>query len=165
MIAVLVGRFSPLHLGHQMVIDYMINNHGVENCLVLVGSSNSISKRTPYTYEERSKMIHALYPKLKVRPLPDVEPELEYFDDNTNEAWLSIVEDIIRKFGDEFVFYGGSLKDLEVLSQRFNVKVAVDRNTDGKGISATKIREKIAINDLNDVGKFVNKKLIGDLVR
>ena len=164
MIAVLIGRFSPLHIGHQMIIDYMIKKYGVENCLILIGSSNSISDRTPYTYEERLLMIHTINPKLKVLPLPDVEPGLEYFNDGTNDVWLDSVEKIVKEFGDEFVFYGGSVKDLEILSLRFNTKVAIDRNTGGKGISATKIREGISNNNFNDVKNLVDKKLITRLV-
>ena len=159
MIAVLVGRFSPLHIGHQMIIDYMVKRHGVENCLILVGSSNSISDRTPYTFDERLKMVHLLYPKIKVLPLPDVEPELEYFSDNTNEIWLDNIEKIEKDIGDKFIFYGGSKEDLKILSRRFDTKMAVDRNREGKDISATKIREAIADSDYKCIDKLVNKKI------
>jgi len=159
MIAALVGRFSPLHIGHQTIIDYMVKRHGVENCLILIGSSNSISDRTPYTFEERLKMIHTLYPKIKVLPLPDPEPELEYFSDNTNEIWLDNIEKIEKDIGDKFIFYGGSRDDLSILSQRFTVKVAVDRNREGRDVSATKIREAIADSDYKCIDKLVNKKI------
>jgi nicotinate-nucleotide adenylyltransferase len=159
MIAVLVGRFSPLHIGHQMIVDYMIKSYGIEKCLILIGSSNSISDRTPYAYEERLKMIQILYPKLKVLPLPDIEPELEYFDDNTNETWLDNVKKIEKQFGDEFIFYGGSREDLDILSQRFKTKVAINRNREGLNISATKIRQAITNSDYEYAEKLVNKKI------
>lgn len=165
MIAVLVGRFSPLHIGHQMIIDYMIRNHGIGKCLILIGSSNSISDRTPYTYKERLKMIYILYPKIKVLPLPDVEPELEYFNDYTNEIWLDNVKEIEKQSGDEFIFYGGSNEDLNILSQKFKTKVAIDRDCEGRGISATKIRQAIINNDFKYIEKLVNKKISSLVVK
>ncbi len=156
---VIIGRFSPLHKGHQMIIDYMIKKHGIKNCLVLIGSSNSLTERTPYTFKQREKMIHVLYPEIKILPLPDVEPELQLYRDNTNEIWLNNVEEIEKNMGTKFVFYGGSTEDLKVLSERFPTKVAVNRITKGKNISGTIIRKNINGKNYKTVDKFVDAKI------
>ncbi|NMC77484.1 MAG: hypothetical protein GYA60_09375 [Candidatus Methanofastidiosa archaeon] len=163
MIAAMVGRFSPLHLGHQMIIDTMIQESGIENCVIFIGSSNSLNSSTPYTYEERERMIHLLYPKMKIFPLPDVEPELEVFRDDTNDIWLENIKKIERKLGDKFIFYGGSKEDLEILALKFKTKIAIDRYTKGKGINATNIRSAINKKEFESVEKFLDKK-IGDIL-
>lgn len=159
MIGVVLGRFSPLHKGHQMIIDYMIKKHGIKNCLILIGSSNSLTERTPYTFDQREKMLHILYPEIKILPLPDIEPELKLYRDNTNEIWLNNVEKIEKEMGSKFIFYGGSDDDLKVLSERFQTRVAIDRITEGKNISGTMIRKNIDDKNFKIVDKFVDTKI------
>lgn len=159
-----MGRFSPLHKGHQMIIDYMIKKHGIKNCLVLIGSSNSLTERTPYTFKQREKMIHVLYPEIKTLPLPDVEPELQLYRDNTNEIWLNNVEKIEKNMGTKFVFYGGSNDDLKVLSERFPTEVAIDRTTEGKNISGTVIRKNIKDKNYDLIAKLVDKKIAPEII-
>lgn len=159
MTAVLVGRFSPLHKGHQLIIDYMVKKYGIENCLILVGSSNSLTERTPYTFEQRKKMIHLLYPQIKVLPLPDIEPELELYSDNTNDLWLENIKRIEKSMDTKFIFYRGSFSDLEVLSKKFSTKVAVDRKIEGHNISGTYIRKNISNKNYKLVEKLVDIKI------
>lgn len=142
-----------------MIIDYMIKKHGIENCLILIGSSNSLTERTPYTFGKRKKMVHLLYPNIKVLPLPDVEPELELYNDNTNNLWLDSVEKIEKDLNTKFIFYGGSMEDLKVLSERFPTEVAIDRTTKGKNISGTMIRKNIRDNKINLIDRLVDKKI------
>lgn len=67
---VFIGRFQPLHLGHQKVIDHALSIS--KEVLVLIGSSNQArSTRNPLTYEERSNLITAIYPDVITRPLHD----------------------------------------------------------------------------------------------
>lgn len=54
--AVFIGRFQPLHRGHEAIINkaFEISNH----TLIIVGSSTaSRSLRNPFTFEERKTMI------------------------------------------------------------------------------------------------------------
>lgn len=128
---VFLGRFAPFHLGHKMVVDYIISRFGIENCLLLIGSSNKIDSRTPYSFTKRRNIIKRFYPLLEILALPDVE---------NDKKWLASLKNLERKTHDKFIFYGGSKKDLSVLSTTFETHIAINRNTKGLGISATKIR-------------------------
>ncbi len=84
-----IGRFQPLHLGHQSVIDQALELS--KHVVVMVGSANiPISYKNPWTYEDREEMIRSSYEvetnegKLFIRPLDDV-----LYDDN---RWLAQVQ-------------------------------------------------------------------------
>lgn len=67
---VFIGRFQPLHKGHQEVIERA--RKLAKQVLVLVGSANAPrSVRNPFTYEERAKLITDIYPDVITRPLQD----------------------------------------------------------------------------------------------
>jgi nicotinamide-nucleotide adenylyltransferase len=51
-----VGRFQPFHLGHLKALKWVLER--CEKVTVVVGSSQeSFTKRNPFTYEERKRMI------------------------------------------------------------------------------------------------------------
>ena len=53
---VFIGRFQPLHLGHEHVIARTLEQ--VERLIVLVGSANvARDPRKPFTYAEREAML------------------------------------------------------------------------------------------------------------
>lgn len=67
-----VGRFQPLHSGHEQIIDL-----GLEVCdkfVVLVGSSQkSRTPDNPFTFEERKEMFETIYgDKVIVLPIVDI---------------------------------------------------------------------------------------------
>lgn len=67
---VFIGRFQPLHLGHQEVIDKA--QVLAKRVLVLVGSAGvARSIRNPFTYEERSTIIKNVYPDVLTAPIHD----------------------------------------------------------------------------------------------
>lgn len=159
---VYLGRFAPFHNGHKLLLSELVLRFGLENVLVLVGSTNTLNKRTPYTYEDRKEIIEVSFPKVEVLPLPDGKPNLEYFDGTTNEAWLDNIERIATERGERFVFYGGSELDLEVLSQRFETKVIVSREV--LKISATQVRETIVKKDLDRIKELVEPRAVDFII-
>lgn len=67
---VFIGRFQPLHLGHQEVIERA--RKLAKNVLVLVGSAGvARSARNPFTYGERSQLIKSIYPDVIVEGIHD----------------------------------------------------------------------------------------------
>ncbi|MEQ8308074.1 MAG: bifunctional nicotinamide-nucleotide adenylyltransferase/Nudix hydroxylase [Hoeflea sp.] len=78
---IFIGRFQPLHVGHQRVIDAALET--AKNVIVLVGSASSArSVRNPFTFEERKKMISQTYPsetgyekRLHILPLDDTSSD------------------------------------------------------------------------------------------
>lgn len=142
--SVYLGRFCPFHKGHQEQLQRIIDECGIDNVLVIVGSSTSINKRTPYSFESRKMMIQTIFPEVEVIGLPDSNPEKEVFDGTTNDKWLESLKKLEMSRGEKYTFYGGSEVDLLVLSQRFETKQLVDRFEAGSCISGTAIREALA---------------------
>lgn len=64
-VLVFVGRFQPLHRGHQAVIRAALAH--ARHVLVLVGSANSArTLRNPFSYDERQRMIVDAIPELAI---------------------------------------------------------------------------------------------------
>lgn len=156
--AVFLGRFAPFHKGHSVLLDIMIKNKGVSNCLIMIGSSNTLNERTPYTYEQRAEMIKAIYPEIKIMPLPDGKAGLVYFDGSTNDIWLDNIEKVQQDLNSDFVFYGGSKEDLLVLSERFKTVVLFDRSKNKA--AATNVRKALMENDTQMLEKLLDPKVI-----
>jgi bifunctional NMN adenylyltransferase/nudix hydrolase len=84
---VFIGRFQPLHLGHQEVIESALSLS--KKVLVLVGSAGQArSTRNPFTYDERAKLITDLYPNVITRPLRD-----HTYNDT---AWITEVQQHVK---------------------------------------------------------------------
>ena len=85
---VFIGRFQPLHLGHQEVIERAISLS--KNVLVLVGGhGKALSPRNPFSYLERALMISKLFPSVIIKPIVDTT----YRD----SAWLEQVQRIVKE--------------------------------------------------------------------
>lgn len=80
-IAVVIGRFQPLHIAHEELIKSALQT--AKHVLVLVGSANeSRTNRNPLTFHERRNIIEIVFSKqlsqLTVRPLNDFESDLDW---------------------------------------------------------------------------------------
>ena len=101
---VFVGRFQPLHIGHQAVIDSALERAGT--VLLLVGSSNRArSLRNPFSFPEREEMIGKVYPyevnteRLVLRELPDVLYNDEAWTSNVQRIADGVTADLERELG------------------------------------------------------------------
>ena len=156
---VFVGRMHPIHLGHERVIKKMIHECGEENCLVVIGSSNTkTSLRHFFSYEERRNFIRTLFPEVRIVGIPDFERD---------EEWLLALDDIIDTAHIELektTFYGGSDKDIDFfINKGRNIKI-IDRYSQSisNNISATMVREAIINN--HSVDEFLNEKIKHDVI-
>lgn len=67
----IVGRFQVFHLGHAYLISKSLMLS--RKTIVLVGSSDKKrTKDNPFSFEEREKMIHKVFPDVTVLPLDDI---------------------------------------------------------------------------------------------
>jgi nicotinamide-nucleotide adenylyltransferase len=74
-----IGRFQPLHKGHQSLIQAAIED--CVNVVVGVGSANAKQDhRNPFTFEERKQMILSAFPGVEVVPLPDIHDPTRWAD-------------------------------------------------------------------------------------
>jgi len=135
--AVYCGRFNPLHAGHGTVIKEMISQFGIENCLLVIGSSNAgFSLRHYFSYQERRGFIKKAFPELRVVGLPDYP---------TDEEWLVALDDLISAAGvspAEVVFFGGCEEDiLFFFEAKRNCRIINRFDGSTPKISATEIRD------------------------
>ncbi len=73
---VFIGRFQPLHIGHEHVIRQALDR--VDRLIVLVGSANvARDPRNPFTFDERAHMLRSAFAydhsqgRLVIEPLDD----------------------------------------------------------------------------------------------
>jgi len=84
-----IGRFHPLHLGHQWVIDTALKKS--KRVVMLVGSANMPrSTKNMFTFPERKEMIQLAYPDEVAKGRIIIEPlnDIMYDDDR----WLAQVQ-------------------------------------------------------------------------
>ena len=94
-LAVVIGRFQPLHIGHEELIKNALLH--ADHVLLLLGSSNeSRTFKNPFTFYERRDMIEKTFAKhvyqLSIQPLPDT---------NNNASWIKSVAKLIQSTSNE----------------------------------------------------------------
>lgn len=151
MYGIYIGRFCPIHLGHQKVINQM--RLETEQSVIFVGSCNSpTTLRNFFTFRERHFLIKTLYPDMSVIGLPDFP---------SDEDWLiNLISHVQALFGQpkremtewadnvvpfpkgkaDVVFYAGCTEDAQLLIER-GFKVQEVNRYDGVKVSAQEVRD------------------------
>lgn len=91
---VFIGRFQPLHLGHEHTIRHALNR--VERLIVLIGSANMArNPRNPFTYDERRAMLESAFPA----EMADGRLIAEPLDDHlySDTAWTAEVQRRVKQ--------------------------------------------------------------------
>ena len=161
--SLILGRFQPIHIGHQKLIDLALE---VSNkVLVFVGSSDKpISKRNPFDAEYRIRLIEKIYEdevssgKLIVKPLPDLTDE----NDLTYRWGEYVVESAEKVLNEnlECIIYGKEQAISDCFSKDLleNItEIGISRNQ--MTISATKLREYIINGDIDNFKKYTSSKI------
>jgi nicotinic acid mononucleotide adenylyltransferase len=150
---VYVGRFSPFHIGHQRVLETMIEDCGIENCLVLIGSCNqALSEKTPFDFVTRLSWMKTLYPLIKVSGIPDYGNDKTWLIhlDSLLDLWLANHPNCQRQEKNASTlccFYSGSEEDIEFfLIAGYQTKICSRHDGSGPVISATEIRQRLKQN-------------------
>ena len=152
--AVFIGRFQPIHLGHEAIIRkaFEISNH----VIILVGSSTaSRSLRNPFSFAERKEMISAAiqnmtgsHPKwIPATILPVADSAYNFHD------WLVRVKTIINTTAENLPYrhynppcialLGHYKDDTSYYLNYFPEYDFIPVETMEDGISSTAIREEI----------------------
>lgn len=160
-IAVFVGRFCPIHSGHEWIVRHMIQEFGLENCLLVIGSvNNPLSLRNFFSYRERRNFILKLFPRMKIVGLAD------FFN---IKDWLLALDDLLRAIfshckKDDFVFFGGSKREIDYfINNGYQSRIFNRFSRNGKNISATEIRNRLVVN--KSLTGLVNPLIIEDIQR
>ena len=112
---VFIGRFQPLHIGHEHVIRQALEQ--VKHLIVLVGSANvARNPRNPFTFDERAAMLRSAFrhetaeERLIIAPLDD-----HLYSDT---AWVTEVQRrvnaIVLDCGNGHGFQSNGLRDFSV---------------------------------------------------
>lgn len=161
--AVIVGRFQPIHIGHEKIINIGLNV--ADRVLVFVSSSDKEgTTRNPYNARYRIGLIEKIYDeeikngKLIVKPLKDLtnEDDLTFKWGNyvVNEAQNILNEKL------ECIIYGKDKNIFKCFSKETVTDISeifVSRNQ--FPISATKVREFLEIDDKASFDKYINRKI------
>jgi len=112
---VFIGRFQPLHIGHEHVIRQALEQ--VKRLIVLVGSANvARDPRNPFTFDERSTMIRSSFAYEVAEGRVIVEPLHDHLYSDT--AWVAEVQRrvnaIVLDAGNGGGFRLAGLKDFHI---------------------------------------------------
>ena len=112
---VFIGRFQPLHLGHEHTIRHALDRVG--KLIVLVGSANiARDPRNPFAFEERAAMIRSAF----AYEMAEGRVIVERLDDHpySDTAWVAEVQRrvnaIVLDKGNGGGFQAAGLKDFRV---------------------------------------------------
>lgn len=126
-----IGRFQPLHLGHEELLKRYAN----EDLIIAIGSANVRDEQNPLTYDEREAMLRLVVPHATILALDD------YNDDG---AWA---QKAIELFGELDVLVTGNDLVAELLEHTYTIvrpEQVLDELPDASG---TMIRAAIRANE------------------
>lgn len=155
-VGIYLGRFCPIHRGHQSTLEKMLDKH--PQSMVLLGSCNSPwSLKNFFDYSERRGFIKALYPNIKLAGLPDFAGDDNQWATNLidiaeavfgsiavpNIAWTDKpIYPQPKKGENTLVFYTGSEEDSECIVKR-GFTIAENNRYTNTNISAQEIRDAL----------------------
>ena len=145
-----IGKFAPLHKGHQYLIEKGIKE--MDEFYVIVYDTNVIDIST----EQRAKWIKEIYPKAKI--IYAKNPPSQY---GLDEKSVKIQTDYLKKLVKEIPvthFYNSEPYGKFVARDLDIQEVQVDRNREKYMISATKLR-----NNLEENRKYLNNIVYEDI--
>jgi len=133
--ALFVGRFQPLHKGHEYALNYILERE--EELIIAVGSTqDNYTFENPLTAGERIEIIWAY---LKSRNLTDRVIVCAVPDINNNYVWPRHVKSLVPHF--DVVYSGNELVLMLFEAANIPVHKIVEKNRDE--YQGTAIRQKI----------------------
>lgn len=138
-----IGRWMPLHIGHEKFLIKLANQY--DKVLVLIGScySNGTS-RNCIPAVEREKMVRAVF---KASKIPDEKLEIAHVPDSeTFEEWVSDIKEVCNKFGVTHFCTGNKEDILDILEKKgedLGFQIINPEELSDSNIHATDIRKLI----------------------
>lgn len=156
-LGIYMGRFSPLHLGHEFIINRMLEKYDYSNCQIVLGSCNNpLDERHLFSYKDRREFIKEIYPNIDIIGLADHK---------SDEEWLCMLLDLVTLMGcrkHEVEFFSGYEQDVvKLIDARYTCTITNRYDGSTPLVSATQVRETLVHG--GSLKKLVNPKLI-DLV-
>lgn len=146
---VYIGRFQPLHLGHQCVINE-IYHMGLEPFIVVGSSREKRTINNPLSMNERMNLIFSIYTYINHIGIPDQDKDSDWFDSVIDNIPKNSVIVGHKKIQDRCTYNinGREYHNkhyLDIFEEVYNIPVieANYHNMLGIDISATDIRNDL----------------------
>jgi bifunctional NMN adenylyltransferase/nudix hydrolase len=156
-----IGRFQPIHLGHEEVIDDALQK--CDKLLILIGSSQkSGTLENPFTFETRKKLIEKCYPNNDNIVILGIPDRAKVVNDC---SWGDYVMAFLKNndYVPDAIFEGH--EDVrETWFDNYNLaRNEIDRNI--LKISGTQVRKCLFDHDFASWSKCVDKRIYKEFPR
>ena len=181
-IAIYGGSFNPMHIGHEKIVDYVLNNLNIDKIIIIpVGIPSHRENNLEQSYT-RLKICKEIFKGNKKIEVSDIEIKsegksytydtllklIDLYGEN-NEFFEIIGEDSLKslktwknyeellKICKFIVFRRKDDKNIQIDEEFLNNKNIIILENEYYDISSTEIRNMVKNNE--DISAFVNKKV------
>jgi cytidyltransferase-like protein len=139
--AVIIGRFQPLHLGHEDLIEYARDSYDEVTLLTAEGQDHP-SDRNPLTLEERDEMLDAAYDDAS-----DINRGQLHEDNEGIHEGIETVTDELASYHDDpedVVCLTENPETIEALGDTYEIEAPPDNEFRDKPYRGGHVREQAA---------------------
>lgn len=181
-IAIYGGSFNPMHIGHEKIVDYVLNNLNMDKIIIIPVGIPSHRENNLEQSDTRLKICKEIFKGNKKIEVSDIEIKSEWksytydtllklmdlYGEN-NEFFEIIGEDSLKslktwknyeellKICKFIVFRRKDDKNIQIDEEFLNNKNIIILENEYYDISSTEIRNMVKNNE--DISAFVNKKV------
>ena len=181
-IAIYGGSFNPMHIGHEKIVDYVLNNLNMDNIIIIPVGIPSHRENNLEQSDTRLKICKEIFKGNKKIEVSDIEIKsegksytydtllklMDLYGEN-NEFFEIIGEDSLKslktwknyeellKICKFIVFRRKDDKNIQIDEEFLNNKNIIILENEYYNISSTEIRNMVKNNE--DISAFVNKKV------
>lgn len=181
-IAIYGGSFNPMHIGHEKIVDYVLNNLNIDKIIIIPVGIPSHRENNLEQSDTRLKICKEIFKGNKKIEVSDIEIKsegksytydtllklMDLYGEN-NEFFEIIGEDSLKslktwknyeellKICKFIVFRRKDDKDIQIDEEFLNNKNIIILENEYYDISSTEIRNMVKNNE--DISAFVNKKV------
>lgn len=181
-IAIYGGSFNPMHIGHEKIVDYVLNNLNMDKIIIIPVGIPSHRENNLEQSDTRLKICKEIFKGNKKIEVSDIEIKsegksytydtllklIDLYGEN-NEFFEIIGEDSLKslktwknyeellKICKFIVFRRKDDKNIQINEEFLNNKNIIILENEYYNISSTEIRNMVKNNE--DISAFVNKKV------
>jgi len=181
-IAIYGGSFNPMHIGHEKIVDYVLNNTNMDKIIIIPVGIPSHRENNLEQSDTRLKICKEIFKGNKKIEVSDIEIKsegksytydtllklMDLYGEN-NEFFEIIGEDSLKslktwknyeellKICKFIVFRRKDDKNIQIDEEFLNNKNIIILENEYYDISSTEIRNMVKNNE--DISAFVNKKV------
>lgn len=181
-IAIYGGSFNPMHIGHEKIVDYVLNNLNIDKIIIIPVGIPSHRENNLEQSDTRLKICKEIFKGNKKIEVSDIEIKsegksytydtllklMDLYGEN-NEFFEIIGEDSLKslknwknyeellKICKFIVFRRKDDKNIQIDEEFLNNKNIIILENEYYDISSTEIRNMVKNNE--DISAFVNKKV------